>query len=74
MPPLTASIMQSLNSFYDSVLEIFWNEVLRVIKTVNNHATDLIGQSRAVTADIIIIIIHYSFIYVWASAYKRPPH
>ena len=46
-----------LNNFYESVLE----RSLRVIKTVNNHAIDIIGQSShlvafssVVTADIII--------------------
>ena len=35
---------QSLNKFYKSVLEIFWNKVSRVIKTVNKHAIDIISE------------------------------
>ena len=35
---------QSLNKFYESVLEIIWNKVLRVIKTVNKHAIDIISK------------------------------
>ena len=31
-------LWQSLNDFYDSVLEIFWNEFLKALKTVSNHA------------------------------------
>ena len=36
-------ISVSLNKLYDSILEIFWDDVLRVIKTVNKHAIDIIG-------------------------------
>ena len=35
---------QSLNKFYKSVLEKFWNKVWRVIKTVNKHAIDIISE------------------------------
>ena len=31
------------NNFYESVLKIFCNEVLRVIKMVSKHAIDIIG-------------------------------
>ena len=44
---------QGLNKFYDSVLEIFWNKVLRVIKTVKKRAMDIIegvnGVNRLAT-------------------------
>ena len=39
VPPLDAWwLWRSLNKFYESVLKIFWNEVLNAIKTVNKHA------------------------------------
>ena len=34
---------QSLNKFYDSVIEIFGNEVLGVINTVKKHTTEING-------------------------------
>ena len=36
-------LWQSLNKFYESSLAIFWNKVLSVIKTVNNHTVDIKG-------------------------------
>ena len=36
-------LWQSLNKFYESSLAIFWNKVLSVIKTVNNHTVDIEG-------------------------------
>ena len=29
--------------FYENILEIFWKDVLRGIKAVNNYAIDMIG-------------------------------
>ena len=33
-----------MKKFYESVLEIFWGKLLRVIKTVNKHAIDIISK------------------------------
>ena len=41
--PYLAGLWQSLNRFYESILEIFQNKILRVIKTVDKHAIDIIG-------------------------------
>ena len=34
VPAIIASIMAKFEQIYEMVLEIFWNEVLRVIKTL----------------------------------------
>ena len=34
VPAMIASIMAKFEQIYEMVLEIFWNEVLRVIKTL----------------------------------------
>ena len=39
-----ASIRANLNNFYESVLEIFWNEVQSVTETVNNHTINIMGN------------------------------
>ena len=41
--PSLPRLWQIFNNFYDSVLKIFCNEVLRVIKMVSKHAIDIIG-------------------------------
>ena len=38
VPPFAAC----LNNFHQSILDFFWSEILRVIKPVNNQATDII--------------------------------
>ena len=43
VPPLAASFMATFERFFQSVLEMFWKKVLRVRKTVNKHAIDIIG-------------------------------
>ena len=41
--PQLPQLWQSLNKFYESVLEIFQNEVLKVTKPVNKHAINIIS-------------------------------
>ena len=44
VPAIIASIMAKFEQikFYESVLEIYWNKVLRIIKTVKSHAIQTI--------------------------------
>ena len=59
VPPLVATLWHSLNKFYESFLEVFWNEVLRVSKPVNKHAINIIryylkkmmSSAKAVSSD-----------------------